>query len=555
MRFEPWAVLDFAMGRFRWALFAAALASIAAGACSVLLVTVINAALTSNADRAAPLAVAFGAVACLVMFTSMLANVMSERLRHRATAELRHYISSRVLGAPLRQIEEVGSAAVQAALSEHVTNVAQFFVSVPVLLTNGVIVLGCLMYLLILSPRVFLVTVPFIVLGSLGYHHAHLRAIRDLRAGAAAQDRLFEHFRALVDGAKELRLNHAKQRVFLDAVLGPAIDAVSRLRAKGMSLLVAASSGGNFLLHAFLGLVLFALAADLTDRARVLTGFALIMVYLVSPLQSLLLGIPNANLARVAAERIKDLSAALSPAEPAPPTTAPVEGFRRLHLRGVTHRYYHERQDVMFELGPIELDLSPGEITFVVGGNGSGKTTLAKLLVGLYAPERGSIWLDGMRVDADNRNTYRQLFSAVFSDYHLFDCLLDAPRDLVDARGNQLLAKLQLEHKVQLAGGAFTTRSLSHGQRKRLALVVACLEDRPVLVFDEWAADQDPVFKEVFYCEILRELRDLGKCVILISHDDRYFHLADRVLRMENGRIVAHPRMDHAGKPHLAPGR
>ena len=108
----------------------------------------------------------------------------------------------------------------------------------------------------------------------------------------------------------------------------------------------------------------------------------------------------------------------------------------------------------------------------------------------------------------------------------------------LDQRGNELLAKLHLQNKVKVQDGAFTTLTLSQGQRKRLALVVAYLENRPFLVFDEWAADQDPVFKEIFYHELLPELRAMGKTILVISHDDRYFHLADRLIRMENGRLT-----------------
>src|SRR5256885_14002412 len=68
--------------------------------------------------------------------------------------------------------------------------------------------------------------------------------------------------------------------------------------------------------------------------------------------------------------------------------------------------------------------------------------------------------------------------------------------------------------------------------------VHAYLEGRPVLVFDEWAADQDPSFRHLFYTELLPELRARGHLLVVISHDDRYFHLADRIVRMEAGRMV-----------------
>ena len=524
--------------RFRWALLLAALASVVAGSSGVLLVTQINAALTSEATGIHRQAAIFAAAAVASLVATMFASIFSERLRQRANAELRRHIAAQVMSAPLRQIEQIGSPAVQSALSEHTASVSQFFVNMPVLLTNGVIVVGCLIYLTFLSPQVFLVTLPFVALGSVGYHLVHVRAITYLRSGAAEQDRLFSHFRALTDGAKELRLNRFKRRMFTDRVLGKSVAAVRDQRTKGMSLFVMASSWGNFLIYAFLGLVLFVMAdADITARGRVLTGFALLIVYMVGPLQSLLMGIPNAKLARVAADRIEAITANMQSSE-AVSTTDTAAPVRSIVLSQVMHRYYHERSNEVFQLGPVDLALHPGQITFLVGGNGSGKTTLAKLLAGLYAPEQGSILLNGSPVDDTNRDDYRQCVSAVFSDFHLFESLLEESRGELDARGNQLLSKLHLQHKVKLQAGRFTTLDLSQGQCKRLALVAACLEDRPVLLFDEWAADQDPAFKEIFYYEILREMRARGKAVLVISHDDRYFHVADRIVRMEDGRVV-----------------
>jgi putative ATP-binding cassette transporter len=284
-------------------------------------------------------------------------------------------------------------------------------------------------------------------------------------------------------------------------------------------------------------MVLFVLVGDVPDRALIMTGFALVFVYMVGPLEALLLNIPRANMAQASAARIDEITRTLSASE-AQVDSLPPSLLRSIVLQGVLHRYYHEQSDELFTMGPIDLDFRPGQITFLVGGNGSGKTTLAKLLVGLYPPEEGWIRLNGVVVDETSRDHYRQLFSTVFSDFHLFDRLLETGRPDLDKEGNRLLGKLHLQNKVKVKNGAFTTLALSQGQRKRLALVVAYLENRPFFVFDEWAADQDPVFKEVFYREVLPELRTMGKAVLVISHDDRYFHLADRLLRMESGCLV-----------------
>jgi putative ATP-binding cassette transporter len=197
-------------------------------------------------------------------------------------------------------------------------------------------------------------------------------------------------------------------------------------------------------------------------------------------------------------------------------------------------------------LGPINLVFQPGEIVFVIGGNGSGKTTFIKLLTGLYAPEGGTIFLDGKAIAVDVKDEFRQHFSVVFSDFFLFEQLLGLAAPALDDQARQYLSQLKLANKVQIENGKLSTIELSQGQRKRLALLTAYLEDRPIYVFDEWAADQDPYFKNIFYMQLLHELKSRGKTVFVISHDDRYYHLADRIIKLEDGQLVSDTRKaDH----------
>jgi putative pyoverdin transport system ATP-binding/permease protein len=218
-------------------------------------------------------------------------------------------------------------------------------------------------------------------------------------------------------------------------------------------------------------------------------------------------------------------------------TLSPHE-FKQIDLQQATHSYQLAGEENPFTLGPIDLSLHPGELVFIVGGNGSGKSTLAKLITGLYVPDRGEIRWDGQIVDDRHREQYRQLFSTVFADFYLFDRFVGLRLVDGDAQAKMYLEKLQLTHKVAIEQGKLSTTALSQGQRKRLALLTAYLEDRPIYLFDEWAADQDPFFREIFYQQLLPELKQRGKAVLVISHDDRYFHLADRLLKLDYGKIV-----------------
>jgi putative ATP-binding cassette transporter len=247
--------------------------------------------------------------------------------------------------------------------------------------------------------------------------------------------------------------------------------------------------------------------------------------------------VPFMAYASVSVEHLNRLGLQLQTMEREPLALTPIDGWEQIELAGVTHEYRREGQTRGFVLGPIDLVLRPGEIVFIVGGNGSGKTTLAKLLTGLYVPQDGEIRLDGRPVTAENREGYRQLFSAVFDNALVFESLWGLEAADLDERAGRYLRQLGLDHLVNVNGGTFSTTALSRGQRKRLALLTAYLEDRPIYVFDEWAADQDPAFRKVFYLELLPELKRRGKTVVAITHDDRYFECADSLVRLEVGKL------------------
>ena len=212
-----------------------------------------------------------------------------------------------------------------------------------------------------------------------------------------------------------------------------------------------------------------------------------------------------------------------------------------LPVRSRVHSYPLDNGEKGFTLGPLDIRIEPGELVFVTGGNGNGKTTVAFLLLGLLVPDKGEITLDGKPIGAAGRDAYRQNFAAVFADAFVFESLLGYGGTHSIEQARSLLVQFQLDHKLSIKDGRFSTVDLSHGQRKRLALLAACIEDRPFYLFDEWAAEQDQNFREIFYTQILTQLKARGKTVIVITHDDRYDHLADRVLCLNAGKIEESP--------------
>jgi putative ATP-binding cassette transporter len=543
----PVTIILFLFNSARWLVLIALVASVVSGFGSAMLVALINRALGAPSSQLVALGVQFAGVGLVVLVTRLVSQTLFMYLGQRAKATLRMRTIARIANASYAHLEKYGAARSLAVLTQDLDAIVVFFIGLPAIAMQGAVIAGCLVYLGLLSWQILLFALVTIGIGSLGFYYANGRALFLLRASRLREDALVAQFRALFDGAKELKLHRGRRHAFVDEALAPHVEAVRVQRTRGYVLYAAAASWGSLILFAFVGLTLFVLARIFTVDTHVMSGYALVFLYMIMPIENLLAALPGIGSARVALERIEQLNADL-PLEHTC-TAPPNPTFGSIRLEAVTHRYFREKENGFFALGPIDLTLRPSEVVFLTGGNGSGKTTLAKLLVGLYEPEEGRVLLDDRPVNVSNREHYRQLFSVVFSDFFLFDSLFGLP-PASQQRAQTLLVDLQLDHKIYIQNGAFTTLDLSQGQRKRLALLVAFLEDRPVYLFDEWAADQDPVFKDVFYHRLLPALKAQGKTVVAITHDDRYFHLADRQIKLEYGHIVESGPIDSRAATH-----
>lgn len=542
------ALLSYLVRHSRWALAVAVVTSLISGFGNAALVALINQALGASSKQLAQLGWQFLVVGVVVLSTRTLSQTLFMQMGQRAKASLRMRTIRRIAEASYQHLEKQGASKSLTVLTQDLDTIVVFFVSLPALAMHGAVIVGCLAYLGYLSWQILLFAILTIFIGSLGFHIANTKALFHLRGSRRREDDLIKHFRALFDGAKELKLHRERKNAFVTDTLETNVEAVRAQRTRGYVLYAAAASWGSFILFAFIGITLFVLARMYPVSGHVMSGYAMIFLYMIMPIEGLLSAIPSVSSAKVALERIEQVNADL-PLE----TTlheVPATSFETIVLDNVTHRYFREKENEVFTLGPINLSFKPGELVYLIGGNGSGKTTLAKMLVGLYAPEGGRILLNGKPVDEAQRDIYRQHFSVVFNDFFLFDTLLGMKIEGLDRQAQSLLEHLQLDHKVTIKDGAFSTTDLSQGQRKRLALLVTYLEDRPFYVFDEWAADQDPTFKDVFYKQLLPELQAKGKTIVVITHDDRYYHLADRYIKLDYGQVAelgrgADLRVDH----------
>lgn len=527
------ALITFLARTSRTRLCLALAASLLGGAGASLLVALVNESLDAPASELPRLGLRFALLALVMLGFRWLSQAEFVALSEATLARLRLHVSRQLAEAPLASLERWGQGRLLTLLTEDIGAVSDFFVTLPRFAMHGAVLLGCLTYLAWLSPSVFAFALAVVGLGLLGHVWSARSANRHLGRARLEEDRLMSAFRALFVGAKELKLNARRRGAFYHDVLRPLVASARREHTRGYAIHAASASVRIFLFYAIVGGVLFVFGDRFGIDERVRSGYAIMTVYMTLPLHALIEASPEISRTQVALERLRSLGSieptSAAPASPAPPLS-------RLALSEVTYTH-RQGDDHEFTLGPISLELRPGEIVFLVGGNGSGKTTLAKLITGLYEHESGRIVLDGAEVHAESREAYRQRFAAVFSDFHLFSRLLGAAGGALDQRVAELLAAFDLEHKLTVRDGVFSTTALSSGQQKRLALLVAFLEDRPVYVFDEWAADQDPAYKQVFYERVLPELKRLGKAVLVITHDDRYFHLADRCLTLEAGQL------------------
>jgi len=531
-------LLQFLVARSRQILLLAIIFGFLSGAFNSGLLALANAAISSPQRKSALLLAMFIGLCVLAPLTRMVSEILLVSLGQDAVFSLRTELARQVLSVPLRRLEEVGAHRILSVLTDDIPNIANVVTAIPVLSINAGVVIGSLCYMGWLQWKLLLVVLGFMVLGIFSYYVGVSRAMAYLRRARGHDNNLQKHFRGLIHGIKELKLHQRRRNDFLSSALDEAAGQSRSANVSGLSIYGVASSWGQLLIFVMLGLLVFFLYPVLGLRPAVLTGFSLALLYLMTPLQVIMNSIPALARANVALGNAQSLGFELMrSAQPAENTSIaqirPIASH--LELSGVTYSYRQADSADQFVLGPIDLSIDPGELLFIAGGNGSGKTTLAKLIVGLYSPESGKIRYDRAFVNDSNRDSYRQLFSAVFSDPFLFESLLGLERSQLDERAQQYLAWLQLEDKVTVKDGVLSTTELSQGQRKRLALLTCYLEDRPIYFFDEWAADQDPKFKELFYCSLLPELKARGKTVIVISHDDRYYGVADRVVTLESG--------------------
>lgn len=475
----------------------------------------------------------------LFYYTKKQAMTHSTIIVEQALRRVRVRITDKIRSSSLLAFEGIGREVVFNRITQETTTISQ---SAPVIINAcqaAFMLVFAGIYIFYLSEAALLVSVVSIAGGMMMYLAHHRQVSQELRDA----DRKEREFLALLDhvmeGFKELKLNRSKSDD-LFAHFNEIADESENLRIKTGTSYVTDFMFSQVAFYLLLACLIFLMPRFSHTSSVTIIKLTASILFIMGPLETFISSIPFFAKANVSAANLQELESLLDAAHDMSPPEIAVEvpsGFSAISFEDVMFSYTDSEGRQIFSIGPINESIRQGEVLFVVGGNGSGKSTFMKLLTGLYAPRSGSIKIDNITLDRDSIGSYRELFSIVFTDFHLFERLYGI-KNIDTVRVNNLIREMDLDKKTSFDQGSFTNINLSTGQRKRLAIVAALMDNKPVCVFDEVAADQDPVFRKYFYETFLAKLKSEGKTVIAVSHDDRYFHVADRIIRMDYGKVI-----------------
>ena len=456
----------------------------------------------------------------------------------RALQRVKIRVTNKIRRMELQGLERIGTAEIYDRITENMTIISDSATALSMLLRCFfMVVFGALFMAYISLPAFVLVTLLFgigiqMFLGNAKEIRGHLRE--------AARTRM-DFFNALTDllsGFKEVKFSTQRSDE-LEEDIAQIAGHMRSSTEKANLLLNKNRLIPELNIFALLTALAFVLTQHVPAHAETVSTLLTLTMFIFGPVSGVVVGYPILMRANLALENIDELEKKLEEAthKAAAEADDPWGGeFKSLEARHLEFTYRGKENESAFGVGPLSLTIPSGEVLFIVGGNGSGKSTLLKVLTTLYPPSNGSLRVNGSLVTQANVQALREMISAVYADFYLFKKLYGL-RSVDSASVHRLLKLMQLDTTTSYANGRFTSLNLSTGQRKRLALVVAFLEDRPVYAFDEWAAAQDPEFRKYFYEDLIPDLKRRGKTVLVVTHDDRYFHCADRVVTMEYGKV------------------
>lgn len=510
--------------------------AISSGIANAFLLGVVNKAAQLAADKDSNLyfLALFFVVFLIFFFAKRFAlGVAAEQVEH-IIKDVRLRVSKKITKTTLRKLEELDTSVIYTRLTQDTNLLSQVAIVMINSAQASIMVLFSLCYILWVSKLAFVITLVLIVCG-IGLYASHSKVIsQELEESSKMEASFFDSLDSILHGFKELKINTRKRHEQYEHHV-EVLDGLEAVRKKTSARFITNLMFSQVSLYLLIATIVFLLPQLYETHSETVIKVTAAILFIIGPLEMIASGIPIYAKANVAAKNIAKLEKNLNN-QAAQEANAHLDFCEELVLKDVHFEYLDKEKKRLFALSHINLRITQGSVVFIAGGNGSGKSTLIKLLLGLYTPTEGSLEVDGELIDKNNIVSYRELFSIILTDFYLFKKLYGL-KDVDIKQAKSLLKEMGLLNKTKFLDNAFTNLDLSTGQRKRLALINTILEDKDIYIFDEWAADQDPEFREYFYNTILQELKNSGKTVIAITHDDKYFHVADALYKMQDGTL------------------
>jgi cyclic peptide transporter len=483
----------------------------------------------------------------LILAGSFMGSRLFQRQMIKMTNEIMYNFELGVIGkvrlTSLESFEKLGPERIYTAISD--TRVLAQIPQVFVTFMNSAIMMICVIaYMFWLSPAGALGVIVMMVLLATFYLVRNKRIEKELNRARDMQNEYYKYLTDFLAGFKEVKMSSTRNDNLFNKYLKKVLFSAKEINVKTANQYIQNEMIGSYSWYVVMGLILFVMPQFLKFSPAQVASFMVTILFLIGPVAALIGVIPFYTRTKIAMERISRLDDEINsqlhidilPAD----NKEKENDFESIQFDEVSYAYYDKEKTKLFELAPVTLRINKGEVIFVTGANGSGKSTFANLLTGLYKPESGTIYLNGNEVTDLNYTDYRDKMSVIFTNNYLFRENYD---ELDLSRENKTLSSFLSIFKLSSVvrfedGNKKIDKNLSKGEQKRLAMIYLLLENKDVIILDEWAAEQDPSFRAYFYKKLIPEFKRKGKTIIAITHDDAYYHCADRIIKFDYGHVA-----------------
>ena len=465
------------------------------------------------------------------------------RLTYGLGNELNLAIFNKLRFSTYQEFEKLGEDKVRTAMTD-VSTLQKFPQSFIESFNAAIMVVIGVAYLFIINTiGASLILFALIILASV-YYFRSMSIEKDLDKARDLANVYQDNVNDFLRGYKEMKMSTKRSDIIFNNYLKENRGKVKDLTILALTKHLVNELMANYAWYLGIGMILFVLPAAIVISKDANVTFMVTLLYLLGPVNVVVGSIHDFTAMKVAVNRLKRFNKVINASENinlghGDMTDFNTE-FESIRFENVTFEYRNEEKGEVFKLKPLNLTIEKGESIFITGGNGSGKSTFIQLLTGLYLPISGNIYLNGHKITKENYPYYRDQISAIFTDNYLFsENYNDFDYAKLSDKLETLVAKMRLQDifKYDKENGKVKTK-LSKGQQKRVALIYSLLEQKDVLILDEWAAEQDPVFREYFYRTLVPELKEMGKTLVAVTHDDVYFDCAERILKFNFGSII-----------------